>query len=430
MADSRPHMSHRHFRFALSAILVAALAIRVFVAFDVNSIAPQSDAADFDRHALSLAEGDGYPEALEVLGGPGASAFRPPLYPLVLTPVYAVVDTDDASARWLGARLEQAVIGTAIVALIALIAFQLWGRRTALIAAAIAAIYPPLLQAGTSLLTEPLFIAMVLAAIAAVLRYRLNDPRLRWLAIAGVCAGFAALTRGNGLAVVVALAFGAWDMRPRLSLKSAAQPALLIACAAVVVVPWTIRNAIELDAFVPVTDQAGVAIGGQYNDVAKANDWSWVGPWGVPAFADLYEGEPLGEVKLGRELADRGVDYAFDNPGSVVSVAFNNSLRLLSLHDPIDFERSSAPVVGQPSGLAVAGAFAFWAVALLAIAGALTGAARRIPGFIWLYVGLLVASIIFVAGSGRYRAPLEPIVILLAAATIERALSSRSAWPR
>lgn len=430
MADSRPHMSHRRFKYALGAIIAFALVIRVFVAFDVNSIAPQSDAADFDRHALSLVAGDGYPDSLEVLGGPGPSAFRPPLYPLVMTPVYALVDTDDASGRWLGARLEQALIGTAIVALIALIAFQLWGRRTALIAAAIAAVYPPLIQLGTSLLTEPLFVAMVLAGIAAVLRYRLTDPRLRWLAVAGACAGFAALTRGNGVAVVVALAIGAWDVRPRLSLESAVRPALLVACAALVVVPWTIRNAIELDAFVPVTDQAGVALGGQYNDVAKANDWSWVGPWGVPAFADLYEGEPLGEVELGRELTDRGIDYAFDNPASVVSVAFNNSQRLLSLHDPIDFERSSAQAVGQPQGLAVAGAFAFWAVALIAIGGVAMGAARRIPAFIWAYVALLLASIIFVAGSARYRAPLEPIVILLAAAAVERALSSRPRWSR
>ena len=423
-------MSRQHFSVALGAILAIALVIRVVVAFEVNSIVPQSDAADFDRHGISLAEGDGYPEALEVLGGPGPSAFRPPLYPLALAPVYAAVGTDNASDRWLGARLEQAVIGTAIVALIACIALQLWGRRPALIAGAIAAVYPPLLQAGTSLLTEPLFVAMVLAAIAAVLRYRLSDPRLRWLAVAGACAGFAALTRGNGLAVVVALAFGAWDLLPRMSLRSIARPALLVACAALVIAPWTIRNAVELDAFVPVTDQAGVAIGGQYNDVAKDYDWSWVGPWGVPAFADLYEGEPPGEVELGRELIDRGIDYVIDHPGSVVSVAFNNALRLVSLHDPIAFERSSAPVVGQPRGLAVAGAVAFWAVALVAIAGAFTAAARRIPAFIWVYAGLLIASIIFVAGSSRYRAPLEPLVILLAAAAIERALSSRTSWPR
>jgi len=135
-------MSRRTFNLALGAIIALALAVRIFAAFEVNSIVPQSDAADFDRHALSITAGRGYPEALPVLGGPGPSAFRPPLYPVVLSAVYLVTDTTDESERWLAARLEQALIGTLVVALIGLIAFQLWGRRPALIAAGIAARLP------------------------------------------------------------------------------------------------------------------------------------------------------------------------------------------------------------------------------------------------------------------------------------------------
>ena len=69
-------MSKRTFRIALTAILALALGIRIWVAFDVNDIAPQSDAADFDRHAISIAGGDGYPESQEVVGGPGPTATR------------------------------------------------------------------------------------------------------------------------------------------------------------------------------------------------------------------------------------------------------------------------------------------------------------------------------------------------------------------
>src|SRR3954469_19294967 len=108
MADCSPHMSRRSFNLALGAIIVVALAIRVFAAFEVNSIVPQSDAADFDRHAISIADGDGYAKPLEVLGGGDASAFRPPLYPFALAAVYVVSGTDDESDRWLAGRLEQA----------------------------------------------------------------------------------------------------------------------------------------------------------------------------------------------------------------------------------------------------------------------------------------------------------------------------------
>jgi hypothetical protein len=214
-----------------------------------------------------------------------------------------------------------------------------------------------------------------------------------------------------------------------MSLRALAGPVIVVGCAALVVVPWTIRNAVVMDAFVPVTDQTGVAIGGQYNDVAKANDWSWVGPWIVPAYRSLYKGPPLGEAELGKKLTHRGIDYALDHPGAVPAVAFHNTLRLLSLHDPVAFERSSAAQVGESSGLAQASVYAFWVLGLVAIAGAFTPAARRVPGFVWLLVALLVLSIVFVAGSGRYRAPLEPIVVLLAAAAVDQALSSRARWP-
>jgi 4-amino-4-deoxy-L-arabinose transferase-like glycosyltransferase len=412
------------FNLALGAIVVLALAVRVFAAFEVNSIVPQSDAADFDRHAISLADGDGYPDTLPVVGGHGPTAFRAPLYPFALAAVYLFTDTHDESARWLAGRLEQAVIGALVVALIALVALQLWGRRPALIAAAIAAVYPPLILAGTSLLTEPLFTALLLAGVAALLRYRSTGQQVGWLIAAGACAGLASLTRGNGIAIVLIFALGAWVARPRWSWRAMIGPATLVACAVLVVAPWTVRNASELHAFVPVTDQTGVAIGGQYNDVAKANDWSWVGPWQVPAFAPIYAGNRLDEVEISRRLTDGGIDYVRDHPGAVPSAAFHNTLRLFSLKDPVTFERTSAQFVGEPQGLAQAGVYSFWVVAVLALIGAFSPLARRLPGFIWAIVPLLFVSIVFVAGSSRYRAPLEPVFLLLAAAAVEWALRS------
>src|SRR5207248_9682155 len=69
-------------------------------------------------------------------------------------------------------RVARALLGTAVVALTGLVAFQLWGRRAAIASLALAALYPPLVIAGVSLFSEPLFIACVLAAVAAALRAR------------------------------------------------------------------------------------------------------------------------------------------------------------------------------------------------------------------------------------------------------------------
>ena len=64
------------------------------------------------------------------------------------------------------ARLANALVGTGIVALIGLIAFQLWGRREALVALALGAVYIPLILVGQSVMSEPLFVLCLLGAIA------------------------------------------------------------------------------------------------------------------------------------------------------------------------------------------------------------------------------------------------------------------------
>ena len=422
-------ISGRSFKVALTVVLTLALVVRVAVAVHYGHIPPQTDAVDYDRHAVSIADGDGYPEALEVTGGPGPTAFRPPLYPFVLAGVYKLSGTSDQQKRWDYARIAQAVVGTLVVALVALIGLQLLGRREALVAAAIAAIYPPLILAGSTFLTEPLFTALILAGIAAILHYRGGDDRLRWLFVAGALAGLATLTRTNGVTLIALLALGAWTVRPRFSRRAVVAPAAAVAASVVVIAPWTIRNAVELDAFVPVSTQAGYALAGQHNRVAAENRAEWIAPFRVPDYRPLFTGEHLGEVELTDRLGDRAKDYALDHPDDVVAAAFWNTLRMLYLDDPVDTERSVAFSSGQPQGLAEVSIYAFWLLVLLAIAGCLVGAARRIPSFLWLLPILLLISPMFVVGLTRYRVPADPLLVLLAAFAVTWAwtrLSSRS----
>jgi hypothetical protein len=83
-------------------------------------------------------------------------------------------------------------------------------------------------------------------------------------------------------------------------------------------------------------------------------------------------------------------------------------------------------VLGQPEGLAEASIYAFWALALVAVAGAFTPAAQRLPAFVWAIPPLLILSVVFTAGAARYRVPVEPILILFAAAAIDSALGRRA----
>ena len=79
-------------------------------------------------------------------------------------------------------------------------------------------------------------------------------------------AGLAILTRANGMILLVPLALIMWAPR-----RSLGPPAVLVAVALLTVAPWTIRNAVELHAFVPVTTQFGSALAGTYNDEARTD---------------------------------------------------------------------------------------------------------------------------------------------------------------
>src|SRR5688500_9403858 len=156
---------------AFMVILVVALVARIAVLVATPDFEPLFDAADFERHADSLASGDGYPSSQ--LGVEGPTAFRPPLYPVALAAV------DLVGGGWTAMRILGVLLGVATVALTFLIAQRLWDRRVAVVAGGIAAVFPPLVVLSAALLSELLFLPLALASVWAVLQYR-DDPRLRW----------------------------------------------------------------------------------------------------------------------------------------------------------------------------------------------------------------------------------------------------------
>ena len=182
-----------------AAILFAALAIRIVFVLATPHYTLVHDALDYQHHAVSIADGHGF--ALSY-GRP--TAFRPPAYPIFLAAVYAVTGPD---VEW--GRIANAFVGTGIVALIGLIAFQLWGRRVALIALALGAVYIPLILVGQSIMSEPLFVLCLLGAIACVLQ----STRWPWVVAAGVLMGLAILGRANAIILLLPLAAAVWRGR-------------------------------------------------------------------------------------------------------------------------------------------------------------------------------------------------------------------------
>jgi 4-amino-4-deoxy-L-arabinose transferase-like glycosyltransferase len=403
---------------AMPILLVVALALvgRLALVATLSDYRPATDSVDFDRHAVSIARFGSYPSSVVAPGG-GPTAFRPPGYPLALAAVYRVVGTGDAKARWRAGLVLQALLGTLVVALLALVATRLWGPRAGVASGALAAAYPPFLLMGSSLMSEPLFLVFELAALLAALAHRRRGQGVGWAVAAGVLGAAAALTRSNGAVLLLPLALLVWTGRPRLSRTGLTAPAALVAAAVLTLVPWTVRNAVVLDAFVPISTQTGTALAGIYNPTSPhvpRYPAVWQPPETVPALRPILADRRLEEPALSRRLRRFATTYVRDHPGYVAEVGYWNLRRTLGLQGP-GYERIVARFVGFDTDLATAGVYAFWLAAAAVLAGAFTLAARRAPPALWLAPLLLVLSSVFINGQARYRIPADPFLLMLAA---------------
>ncbi len=96
-------------RWPFVLTLALALALRLGAAESMG-YGPIIDQADYNRHAVSLAAGDGYPRSN--LGRvKGATAVRP-AYPVFLATIYKATGQGERAAR-----ITQALLGTLTVAL-------------------------------------------------------------------------------------------------------------------------------------------------------------------------------------------------------------------------------------------------------------------------------------------------------------------------
>jgi 4-amino-4-deoxy-L-arabinose transferase-like glycosyltransferase len=412
-------------------LVAGALALRLAYVDATPGYTLRHDARDYDVHARSIAEGQGFSKTL-AHGRP--TAFRPPGYPYFLGGVYHVFGVERAEnpRRLRVARIAQAFVGTAVVALVGVLAAQLWGAGVGLLALGLSAVYVPLITVGGAVMSEPLFDAFMLAALAAAVAHRRSSHRYRWALAAGFLGGLAILTRANAIILLLPLAWAVWDAKPWRSRAALGPPLALVVVALLTVTPWTIRNAVEFDTFVPVSTQLGSALAGTYNDAVRAdtqNPAAWQGLRHIPDYAHLYgRVDEVPEPVLERELRSAALHYIADHPLFVAKVGWWNTRRMLDLAGRRR-SRATAATITINHTWADRGIACFWIVAALALAGAVTRRARRAPAFVWAVPALMFLSVVFlVVETPRYRTPIDPFLVLLAAAALASALRAVQAY--
>ena len=431
-------LAPRRFTVALVAVALVALAIRIaFVVVVAPQVPRLGDAGAYHLLAEHLARGGGYIRPFDdvLLHLQRPTAEYPPLFPALLS-LPARLGAHSVEQQ----RIFIAFVGAGTVALVGLLGRRVASPGVGLGAAASAAVYPMLFLSEATLMAESLYVA--LATVILLCAYRaLDDPRPARFVALGAAIGFATLTRAEGvfLGVVVTVPLGAF-LRGLTARERAARVAIALGVAAAVIAPWTIRNAVRLHAFVPVSNNVATLVDGANCDATYGG--SQLGLWRetfsssgpapgdaartLPQAQACFEGFDIAdphfdEADAARTDARAGAEYARHHLGSLPKVMAVRVLRTWGLYAPrqqVDFES----LEGRPRAWQRLGTLMFWVLAPLAIAGAVALRRRRRP--LWPLAATAVTVTAVAAstyGQQRFRIAAEPAILVLAAVALDAA---------
>jgi len=352
-----------------------------------------------------------------------ASMWKAPGYPLWVGLWYVV----------LGAKPDRVyAVQTLIGALDAFLAFvlarRLFGRTTAMVTAAVVALYPNVWQFEVRLWPESLDIALTTAFLVVTLD---RAPNRRSAIGAGVLLGVGILVRPTAFFLLAPLAVG-WVILGGWR-AGLGWTAVAAATAALCVLPWTIRNYEVAGGFVPISVQ-DAALYGTFNDQAAHDPvypWAWRAE---PRDALPLLAHARSDPVLRSALQQLGYDYIAAHPLSLARAFFWNGLsRLWDVRRP-GRVLAEVPFEGRTRWITAVGLGWYWLLAVLALAA--LWRERRRPALVPSLVALIfAASVVFTTDAGtRYRAPLEPLIVVLgcstAVALVHRERTLRSTPPQ
>jgi len=380
------------------------------------------------RVAASVAAGHGYSSPFS--GDTGPTAWMVPGFTLLLAGVFKVcgIYTNLSAAVILGFNsLFQALTAPLVYEMGARVA----GRRNALWAGWIWALYPGIMQYGVHWIWEMSMSTFFFAAVL-VLGMRMRGtgatPPQRQRVRDWVCFGllWGAVSMTNPTLLLMAPVEGLWilSISPRFKdwIRGLALAVLSGVVCAAVAAPWVIRNELVFHAFIPTRSNFGA-------EAAMAWSPSSIGfPWGATVPTEVHQPEhqlyaQMGELAYVQMRGRLAHQWAHQDPG--------HFWRLVGLR----FYMYWANVPHASGGKPVSEVFREANYCLGSIAGLLGLALalrRRLPaaGLFGMAILLLPIVYYFVTVGSRFRNPLEPILVVLIVYLFQQAeLCWGFTWP-
>ena len=382
----------------LLVIVLVAAVLRVGWALrqPANHLA-YDDSKGYHAVAVNFLDGNGF-----VQGG-STRISRVPVYPLFLAACYRVFGRDYYAAP----RVIQSLAGALVCVLVYAIAAPAFGRGVGLLAAAMVAAYPFFIYYSGLLLTETLFTLALTLFMYLVLSIDRGTFRsvLAAAAVAGVLAGATVLLKPSFLTFVpfVGLVWLAVSRRPVRALKAMV---VIVLCTGLTMCPWIVRNWALTDRFVPTTLLVGISL---YEGVHRGAD-------GGPAMDRLPDRVyGLSEYDENREYLKISRRLIREEPGRMIALAGKKFLRFWNV----------VPNSPDHQGVVYRLVSIVSVVPLLcfAVVGLLCAPVPRGERLLLVSapIHFTLVHMVFVS-SIRYRTPVMPMMIVLAAVGVFRLL--------
>lgn len=415
-------LAQRAFVYVALFVLAFGLRLAWVVVVEREGFA-WNDPLQYHVQALSINNGSGF---MPLDGGP--TARWPPGYSVALAGVYFVFGKHPIAGE-----IANALIGAVTVLLLVLVVKRAVDWPTAVVAGLVLAVLPGPILWTDLLISETLYTALFVAFFAVMVSAR---PTWPWMVALGALIGVGAMVRGEaitwGLLPIVAF----WNEVPRLEL--ARKVAIAAVTAIVLMAPWTIRNALVMDAFVPVATNASQTLWAGHNPAATG---------GQVYVSEEYEAQFTGsprdrELEMSTAMRNDALEFMVTHPARELELI---PLKLLHLNRGDSYALdwvNDVPAGEEPPLSAVwverIGAVADGAYyALLALT--LIGTVVLGRGFWVSRLGRCIAASLITAlvlygfvyyGNYRYRLPYEPLMVVVAATLLTRLWRHRATLAR
>lgn len=391
------------------ATLIFGLALlpRLFYLFNIP---PEITQGDDPWYYLKLASGvlagEGYHEA-------NLLAYRPPMYPMFLATVFRLFGHSIFAVQAI-----QVLLSCVTCLLVWRLGMALGSQRAGLLGGVFCAVYPFLIHYSVQLWSEQLFTFFIVAGVYAFVRSEQASSNW-WRVGSGVWLGLAALTRESGLLLLLALLVWLWWIYKKAGVAMAHWLPIAV-CTACTILPWTIRNYVAFDHFVPIATNSGINFY-MGNNPQATGTFNWVLAPGTEWNQPCEHGDK--ELKAASLGFQYGLTFIRENPF--------RSLELVGLRAYYLLRPPTAQLNLKESKLELASKMVWLAMYVVAcfVAFIVGPFKLRRMGrpliFLYLCLASLTLPYLVSYGATRYRLPMEPFIALAAALVALQVLQDR-----